>query len=208
MNGTPPDAPRGGRPRLALPMLLCAVGILGAAPRWWSYVRTQRDELRELAERRRVMQQRDSTFMATLRDSAAIRAAIERVREDVFVATSAVSGASIFAGAVRSAAEAAGLRLRSLAVSVDSARRQRSTGPTQLVRIRARGDAIGDMESMAQFLSTIDASTPRIAVPSMSMSTNDVYALPNRPEQLRTEFVMSALVWVKRDPTNPQGRAK
>lgn len=101
-----------------------------------------------------------------VRELARAREALSSYEAAAIVAPSAASAAGTLGAIASSAAEDVGLRVSSLSVQLDTTH---ATVHTVSARLQGSGSA----EAVAQFLSTIEAGTPALFVPSLALTQSD-----------------------------------
>lgn len=101
--------------------------------------------------------------------------------------TSAASASADFVGAVSDAAAAAGVRLGSTDVRVDSAQ----AGFYQHFVLAA--DGVGDVRGIVGFLSILESGETRVRIRSVTVSQPDPYAAATTSEALHVSVTIEAL---------------
>jgi type II secretion system (T2SS) protein M len=127
--------------------------------------------------------------------AASIEGGADRARHQATAASSAlISGATPAAAAATLAVFLSG-RADSTGVTLTSESVKADTGFTYgFARARVRLAASADVRGLTRFLARIEASAHVLAVREMTVSQTDPGAADDRPESLRIELVVEALV--------------
>lgn len=111
--------------------------------------------------------------------------------------TSLSAAGTALAAAISEAAEGAEAQLGSIQVRRDS------TSRAELTRIGARASVIGDVESLALFLESLEASPPVLAVREWSISGGSPGVAPTQRVSLRMEVLVEGLARVADQRSEP-----
>jgi hypothetical protein len=115
--------------------------------------------------------------------------------DSVYLAgASTASNEAMLAAAIADDAEATDTKLASVQLQTDSSR------AAPFARIRARVTAVGDLQSIALFLSTLEVGPPLLSVRELSLAQPDAAIPPNRIETIRADFVIDALMLKNGEP--------
>ena len=167
-------------------VFMVAVGRALPAERKWQAGAEIRAALlsREVADARAVLSREKTT-----RDSVAARASmLKAVERDLLRAESKASGEATLAALVSAAAASSGITIDALALAADGS----DVGPLQYVSVT--GDATGDIQSLAAFLTAMERASARVAFRALSITQSDAGAPDTRAENLRLEFTVQAQV--------------
>ena len=159
--------------------------VIPAERRWQAHAEIRAALLsRELAEARAVLSREIAT-----RDSVVARVRmLQTVERDLVRVESKSSGEATLAALVSTAAASSGIKVDALALDADGV----DAGPLEYVSVT--GDATGDIQSLAAFLTAMERASARVAFRALSITQSDAGAPDTRAENLRLEFTVQAQV--------------
>jgi uncharacterized protein with GYD domain len=130
-----------------------------------------------------------------LRDSTrARRLRLDALDTMLLAAATPVEAAAALASTLEDIADSAPVRVASLQIRVDSARRG-------FARVGVRISGAADVRGLADFLSVVEGDDPPwMAVRELSVTQSDPAATPNKPEALHVDLLVEALAIMRRAP--------
>jgi hypothetical protein len=140
-------------------------------------------------------EQRLGAASAAAEMAASIEGGADRARRQAAAADSALIGGATPAAAAAALALILSDRADSTGVAVTSESVKADTGFTYgFARARVRLTASADVRGLTRFLARVEGSAHLLAVREMTLSQTDPGAGDDRPENLRIELVVEALV--------------
>jgi hypothetical protein len=94
----------------------------------------------------------------------------------------------MLASMLSDAAAEAGMRVASIQVRPDTARRN------GYMRIGVRGDLVGDVVGLRQLLTALEGGMTLLSVRELSIAQPELTPAPDRPETLRVQLLVDALI--------------
>jgi Type II secretion system (T2SS), protein M subtype b len=156
----------------------------------------QRGRARDAADVARVAAQArlSSRLLPTLRDTLnARRARLASLDSLLLTAPSAAAAAAVLASTLGELADSAAMRVASMQLRADSA----VAGALTVVGVRLAG--IGDVAGLAGFLRAVEGGDAPFVVRELSVMQPDPGAADAKPEVLRIDVLIEALVRVTRE---------
>ena len=171
-------------------ILLAGKGI----PAWY---RWQRDAVTTEAEVHAKLERARATLRdtAAVRDSLAARAArLSALTPAVLTNAPAAAAGGMLASMLSDAAADAGMRVASVQVRPDTVKRN------GYMKVGVRGDLVGDVIGLQKLLTALEGGLTLLSVRELSIVQPEILSAPTRPEALRVQLVVEALISTRSAP--------